>query len=47
VNVLQAHATAKSVIAEHTDLVVAFGGLSPKNAAVLPGGCPGIMPVAG
>src|ERR1700745_2534938 len=31
-------ATAKSVIAEHTDLVVAFGGLSPKNAAVSPGG---------
>ena len=38
VNVLQTHATAKSVIAEHTDLVVAFGGLSPKNAAVSPGG---------
>src|SRR5580700_9400927 len=38
VTVLQTHATAKSVIAEHTDLVVAFGGLSPKNAAVSPGG---------
>src|SRR5580704_9192189 len=36
--VLQIHATAKSVIAEHTDLVVAFGGLSPKNSAVSPGG---------
>src|SRR6201987_1799269 len=31
-------ATAKSVVAEHSDLVVAFGGLSPKNAAVSPGG---------
>lgn len=30
--------TAKSVIAEHTELVVAFGGISPKNAAVSPGG---------
>ncbi|WP_227982151.1 molybdopterin guanine dinucleotide-containing S/N-oxide reductase [Nocardia spumae] len=30
--------TAKSVIAEHTELVVAFGGISPKNAAVNPGG---------
>ncbi|HTS98247.1 MAG TPA: molybdopterin-dependent oxidoreductase, partial [Streptosporangiaceae bacterium] len=38
VNVLQTRATAKSVIAAHTDLVVAFGGLSPKNAAVSPGG---------
>jgi biotin/methionine sulfoxide reductase len=38
VNVLQTHATAKSVIAEHSELVVAFGGLSPKNAAVSPGG---------
>src|SRR5690348_13098124 len=38
VNVLQTHATAKSVIAEHSQLVVAFGGLSPKNAAVSPGG---------
>ena len=38
VTVLQTHATGKSVIAEHTDLVVAFGGLSPKNAAVSPGG---------
>ncbi|GAA5049757.1 molybdopterin-dependent oxidoreductase [Nocardia callitridis] len=31
-------ATAKSVIAEHTELVVAFGGLSPKNSVVSPGG---------
>jgi biotin/methionine sulfoxide reductase len=31
-------ATAWSVIAEHTDLVVAFGGLSPKNSAVGSGG---------
>jgi len=38
VNELQAHATAKSVIAEHSELVVAFGGVSPKNAAVSPGG---------
>ena len=38
VNVLQTHATAKSVIAEHSELVVAFGGVSPKNAAVSPGG---------
>ncbi|QIS20470.1 molybdopterin-dependent oxidoreductase [Nocardia terpenica] len=30
--------TAKSVITEHTELIVAFGGLSPKNAAVTPGG---------
>jgi len=38
VSVLQAGATAKSVIAGHSELVVAFGGLSPKNAAVSPGG---------
>jgi biotin/methionine sulfoxide reductase len=38
VNVLLNRATAKSVIAEHSELVVAFGGLSPKNAAVSPGG---------
>jgi biotin/methionine sulfoxide reductase len=38
VNVLLNQATAKSVIAEHSGLVVAFGGLSPKNAAVSPGG---------
>jgi biotin/methionine sulfoxide reductase len=38
VNVLLNRATAKSVIAEHSGLVVAFGGLSPKNAAVSPGG---------
>ena len=38
VNVLLNQATAKSVVAEHSELVVAFGGLSPKNAAVSPGG---------
>ncbi len=38
VNVLLTRATAKSVVAEHSELVVAFGGLSPKNAAVSPGG---------
>src|SRR5579859_897763 len=38
VNVLLNQATAKSVIAAHSGLVVAFGGLSPKNAAVSPGG---------
>jgi len=38
ISVLQAGATAKSVIAGHSELVVAFGGLSPKNAAVSPGG---------
>jgi biotin/methionine sulfoxide reductase len=31
-------ATAWSVLAGHTDLVVAFGGLSPKNSAVAAGG---------
>ncbi|MFI6044910.1 molybdopterin guanine dinucleotide-containing S/N-oxide reductase [Nocardia sp. NPDC051321] len=31
-------ATAKTVLARHTELVVAFGGLSPKNSAVSPGG---------
>ncbi|GAB2711390.1 molybdopterin guanine dinucleotide-containing S/N-oxide reductase [Nocardia thraciensis] len=35
---LLGHGTAKSVLAEHSELVVAFGGLSPKNAAVSPGG---------
>ena len=35
---LMSHGTAKSVLAEHAELVVAFGGLSPKNAAVTPGG---------
>ncbi|HZC89417.1 MAG TPA: molybdopterin-dependent oxidoreductase, partial [Mycobacterium sp.] len=35
---LTSHGTAKSVLAEHAELVVAFGGLSPKNAAVTPGG---------
>ena len=38
VDVLLTQATAKSVVAEHSELVVAFGGLSPKNAAVSPGG---------
>ena len=38
VNVLLNQATAKSVLAEHSELLVAFGGLSPKNAAVSPGG---------
>ncbi|HLX49701.1 MAG TPA: molybdopterin guanine dinucleotide-containing S/N-oxide reductase [Streptosporangiaceae bacterium] len=38
VNVLLTQATAKSVVAGHSELVVAFGGLSPKNAAVSPGG---------
>jgi biotin/methionine sulfoxide reductase len=38
VDVLLNQATAKSVLAEHSELVVAFGGLSPKNAAVSPGG---------
>src|SRR5206468_3311978 len=33
-----AGATAWPVIAEHTDLIVAFGGLSPKNSAVASGG---------
>ncbi|MFD0360222.1 molybdopterin guanine dinucleotide-containing S/N-oxide reductase [Nocardia sp. GCM10030253] len=37
-SVLEGHATAKSVLAEHSELVVAFGGLSPKNSAVSPGG---------
>ncbi|MEU2123609.1 molybdopterin-dependent oxidoreductase [Nocardia niwae] len=31
-------ATAKTILVEHSELVVAFGGLSPKNAAVSPGG---------
>jgi biotin/methionine sulfoxide reductase len=38
VSMFENHATAKSVLAEHSELVVAFGGLSPKNAAVSPGG---------
>src|SRR6201986_4238282 len=38
VSAVENHATAKSVLAEHSELVVAFGGLSPKNAAVSPGG---------
>ncbi|MCU1641698.1 MAG: molybdopterin oxidoreductase [Nocardia sp.] len=32
------HSTTKTVIAQHSELVVAFGGLSPKNTAVTPGG---------
>ncbi|MBH0777835.1 molybdopterin guanine dinucleotide-containing S/N-oxide reductase [Nocardia bovistercoris] len=35
---LERASTAKSVIAEHTDLVVAFGGISPKNSVVGVGG---------
>ncbi|WP_369640422.1 molybdopterin-dependent oxidoreductase, partial [Nocardia sp. JMUB6875] len=35
---IMARATTKSVLAEHSKLVVAFGGLSPKNSAVSPGG---------
>ncbi|MFI5537055.1 molybdopterin-dependent oxidoreductase [Nocardia sp. NPDC051900] len=35
---LTQQATAKAVLAEHSELVVAFGGLSAKNAAVSPGG---------
>ena len=38
VNVVLNQATAKFVVAEHSRLVVAFGGLSPKDAAVSPGG---------
>jgi biotin/methionine sulfoxide reductase len=37
-NMVMAGATAWPVIAEHTDLIVAFGGLSPKNSAVASGG---------
>ncbi|PSK88949.1 biotin/methionine sulfoxide reductase [Murinocardiopsis flavida] len=35
---LMAASTSGRVIAEHTELFVAFGGLSPKNSAVGPGG---------
>jgi len=35
------HGTSKAVLAEHAGLVVAFGGLSPKNSAVTPGGVSG------
>lgn len=35
---IMARATTKSVLAEHSKLIVAFGGLSPKNSAVSPGG---------
>ncbi|MFX0578184.1 molybdopterin-dependent oxidoreductase [Nocardia nepalensis] len=38
VGLFEGHATAKSVLVEHAELVVAFGGLSPKNSAVSPGG---------
>src|SRR5271165_2757522 len=38
VSLAMAGATAWPVIAEHTDLLVAFGGLSPKNSAVASGG---------
>ena len=38
VSLVMAGATAWPVIAEHTDLLVAFGGLSPKNSAVASGG---------
>jgi len=37
-NLVMTGATAWPVIAEHTDLIVAFGGLSPKNSAVASGG---------
>ncbi|MET7770586.1 molybdopterin-dependent oxidoreductase [Nocardia sp. NPDC005366] len=35
---LERHSTAKSVIARHTELLVAFGGISPKNSVVGVGG---------
>ncbi|MFI9504171.1 molybdopterin guanine dinucleotide-containing S/N-oxide reductase [Nocardia sp. NPDC052566] len=35
---VMSRATSKSSVARHSELVVAFGGLSPKNAAVTPGG---------
>lgn len=38
IEVFDGLATAKEVLAEHSELIVAFGGLSPKNAAVAPGG---------
>jgi len=38
VSLVMAGATAWPVIAENTDLLVAFGGLSPKNSAVASGG---------
>ena len=38
VSLIKPAATAWPVIAEHTDLLVAFGGLSPKNSAVASGG---------
>src|ERR1039457_4013810 len=37
-DLVMAGATGWPVIAEHTDLLVAFGGLSPKNSAVASGG---------
>ncbi|WP_225730051.1 MULTISPECIES: molybdopterin guanine dinucleotide-containing S/N-oxide reductase [unclassified Nocardia] len=38
VDTILARATTKSVVAREARLVVAFGGLSPKNSAVSPGG---------
>ena len=38
INTLQNHATAKSVIAEHSELVVAFGGPVAEERQVSPGG---------
>ncbi|MET8650511.1 molybdopterin-dependent oxidoreductase [Nocardia aurea] len=35
---LERHSTAKSVIVGHTELLVAFGGISPKNSVVGVGG---------
>ncbi|WP_378742545.1 molybdopterin guanine dinucleotide-containing S/N-oxide reductase [Nocardia brasiliensis] len=35
---IMTQATSKESLAEHAELVVAFGGLSPKNSAVSPGG---------
>lgn len=35
---IMARATTKSVLARHSELIVSFGGLSPKNSAVSPGG---------
>ncbi|MGW2660472.1 molybdopterin-dependent oxidoreductase [Nocardia tengchongensis] len=35
---IMSRATTKSVLAEHSKLIVSFGGLSPKNVVVSPGG---------
>ncbi|MFI6497861.1 molybdopterin-dependent oxidoreductase [Nonomuraea typhae] len=35
---LMDHGTSHEVLAEHTELFIAFGGISPKNTAVSPGG---------